>query len=350
MTRSPLHRPVCAPLRAVSWIVVLVAVSVLNVPAWASRLDDVRARGTVRCGVLNGAPGQSVLNDRGIWVGFDIDYCKALGAAVFGDATKITIRPASLGQLMAELKSGEVDVLAVQMSYTISRETELGLRFIGPTIFTGYTFLVPQKLHVTSFKDLDGATICTETGSASEEKVGEYFRENNLQIKLLSIASSQQMYGLYDSGRCDAVTGERTALSGRLRERKEPAEHQLVQGVYAKAYQSAAVRGDDEDWVNLTRWTHFAIVRAEELRITQSNVDSLKASPSSDVRRFLGIDGQVGSRMGLARDWAAAIIRTVGNYAEVWDRNMGTGSVLQLSRDQNRLVDDGGLMFSPAWQ
>ena len=318
--------------------------------AQASKLDEVKQSGVVRCGVLANSVGRSVLNDKGQWTGFDIDYCKALAAAVFNDPTKLDVRPAAMGQQLAALKSGELDVLAAALTWSMSREVALNYAYIGPTVSTGVTFMVHAGGNVKTIKGLNGATICLQAGSLTEEAAPEYMRQNKIAFTPLSVASLQQMYANYDSKRCDAVTGDRLTMEARKLERPVPQAHLVLQESYAKSDSGPVVRGGDPAWHNVAQYVHYAMVTAEELGITQANVDRMKTSPQGDVRRFLGVEGGLGSKLGLRDDWTVAVIKAVGNYGEAWERNLGKGSPLQLPREQNKLARDGGLLVSPVWR
>lgn len=323
---------------------------IIGAPATAGRLDEVKQRGLLRCGVLANSAGQSMLDDRGEWKGFGIDYCRAVAAAIFDDPGKVEFRPASLGQHLAALKSGELDILQATLTYTMTREVDLGFSFIGPTIFSGLTFMVPRSLNVASLKDLNGATICLEAGSLVEETLPSLFKANGITFKPLSLATPQQVYTMYDRGRCDAVTGDKSALAARRLERPHPDANVILEHNYGKSDTGPVVRSGDTAWLNVAKYTFYALVTAEELGITQANVEQMKTSPARDIRTFLGLDGHDGTRLGLRDDWTVSVIKAVGNYGEMWDRNLGKESPMQLPRDENRLRRDGGLLFSPSWK
>lgn len=320
------------------------------VPAAAGRLEEVKQRGVLRCGVLANSAGQSMLDDRGEWKGFGIDYCRAVAAAIFDDPSKVEFRPAALGQHLAALKSGELDILEATLTYTMTREVDLGFSFVGPTIFSGLAFMVPRSLKISSIKELNGATICLEAGSLVEETLPTLFKANGITFKPLSLATPQQIYAMYDRGRCDAVTGDRSGLAARRLERPHPNAHVILDQSYSKSDTGPVVRSGDAAWLYVAKYTFYALVTAEELGITQANVEQIKKSPARDIRTFLGLDGHNGSKLGLRDDWTVSVIRSVGNYGEIWDRNLGKESPLQLPRDENRLRRDGGLLFSPSWK
>lgn len=318
--------------------------------ASSPKLAEVKQRGMLRCGVLANSAGQSMLNDKGQWTGFAIDFCKAVAAAVLGDPAKLEIRPAALGQQLAAIKGGEIDLLAMSLTVTMSREIELGYAFVGPTIYDGLTFMVPKSANVTTIKQLNGATICLQAGSLTEEVMPEYMRQNKITFTPLPVSNTQQVYASYDSKRCDAVTGDRSTLEVRRQERPQPANNVVLKETYAKSATGPIVRAGDVGWHNVVRYVHFATVTAEEMGITQANVDKMKSAPQGDVKRFLGVEGKLGSTLGLSNDFTVAVIKAVGNYGEIWDRNLGKSSPFQMAREDNKLVRDGGVLASPLWR
>jgi general L-amino acid transport system substrate-binding protein len=319
-------------------------------PAAAGRLEEVKQRGVLRCGVLANSAGQSMLNDRGEWKGFGIDYCRAVAAAIFDDPNKVEFRPAALGQQFSALKSGELDILEATVTYTMTREVDLGFSFVGPTIFSGLTFMAPRSLNIRSLKDLNGATICLQAGSLVEESLPNLFKANGITFKPLSVATPQQVYSMYDRGRCDVVTGDKSTLAARRLERPHPDDHVILNRTFGKSDTGPLVRSGDTAWLNVAKYTFYALVTAEELGVTRANVEQMKKSSAGDIRTFLGLDGHDGTKMGLRDDWTVSVIRSVGNYGEIWDRNLGKESPLQLPRDENKLRRDGGLLFSPSWK
>ena len=318
--------------------------------AHAGRLEDVQKRGTVRCGILASSAGQSELDDKGRWHGFSIDYCRGLAAAVFSDPAKVEFRPAPLPQLLTALKSGDLDVVAATLTRTMSREIELGYVFIGPTIYTGLTFMVPKEAKVSTIKGLNGATICLGTGSLAEEIVPQYMRTRKVTFTPLATSSTQQTYSMYDSKRCDAVTGDRMTLEARRLDRPDPSGHIILSETYGKSETGPVVRAGDVAWTNVTQYTHYAMVTAEELGVTQGNVDEMRTSTNTEVRRFIGLDGKLGSKLGLRDDFAAAVIKAVGNYSEVWDRSLGSQAPTKSPREVNKPVSEGGLLTAPLWR
>jgi general L-amino acid transport system substrate-binding protein len=315
------------------------------------QLKTIRDRGVFRCGVYENVPGLSALDAQGNRVGFDVDYCRAMAAAVLGDASKVEFRTMSLAQGIPALKSGEVDMIALALTYTIQRDTELGLDFIGPTLYSGHAFMVHKRSGATRLADLNGATICLVAGGITDTMISDYFRARNMTFRPVAIENTTQMYALYEEGRCDVVTSEVPFLGMRRSRLRNPADHLILPEMFAKSHMGPVVRDDDRAYSHVARWVHFALVNAEEMGITRENVAKM-ASESRDpaIRRFLGVEGEIGTKMGLANDWTQKVIAAVGNYGEIFDRHYGAQSVIKLPRGLNALAFDGGLQWSPTWR
>jgi general L-amino acid transport system substrate-binding protein len=315
------------------------------------QLKTIRDRGVFRCGVYENVPGLSALDAQGNRVGFDVDYCRAMAAAVLGDASKVEFRTMSLAQGIPALKSGEVDMIALALTYTIQRDTELGLDFIGPTLYSGHAFMVHKRSGATRLSDLNGATICLVAGGITDTMISDYFRARNMTFRPVAIENTTQMYALYEEGRCDVVTSEVPFLGMRRSRLRNPADHLILPEMFAKSHMGPVVRDDDRAYSHVARWVHFALVNAEEMGITRENVAKM-ASESRDpaIRRFLGVEGEIGIKMGLANDWTQKVIAAVGNYGEIFDRHYGAQSVIKLPRGLNALAFDGGLQWSPTWR
>jgi general L-amino acid transport system substrate-binding protein len=315
------------------------------------QLKTIRDRGVFRCGVYENVPGLSALDAQGNRVGFDVDYCRAMAAAVLGDASKVEFRTMSLAQGIPALKSGEVDMIALALTYTIQRDTELGLDFVGPTLYSGHAFMVHKRSGATRLADLNGATICLVAGGITDTMISDYFRARNMTFRPVAIENTTQMYALYEEGRCDVVTSEVPFLGMRRSRLRNPADHLILPEMFAKSHMGPVVRDDDRAYSHVARWVHFALVNAEEMGITRENVAKM-ASESRDpaIRRFLGVEGEIGTKMGLANDWTQKVIAAVGNYGEIFDRHYGAQSVIKLPRGLNALAFDGGLQWSPTWR
>jgi len=315
------------------------------------QLKTIRDRGVFRCGVYENVPGLSALDAQGNRVGFDVDYCRAMAAAVLGDAGKVEFRTMTLAQGIPALKSGEVDMIALALTYTIQRDTELGLDFVGPTLYSGHAFMVHKRSGATKLADLSGATICLVAGGITDTMISDYFRARNMTFRPVAIENTTQMYALYEEGRCDVVTSEVPFLGMRRSRLRNPDDHLILPEMFAKSHMGPVVRDDDRAYSHVARWVHFALVNAEEMGITRENVARM-ASESRDpaIRRFLGVEGEIGAKMGLANDWTQKVIAAVGNYGEIFDRHYGAQSVIKLPRGLNALAFDGGLQWSPTWR
>lgn len=306
-------------------------------------LAAIRARGQVVCGVQSNNPPFSLPDSRGVWRGMDVDSCRALAAAIFGDAEKAVIRPVTGMTRFPAVQSGDIDVLFGSTTWTTTRETQLGLVFAAANYYSGQGFLVRRSLGVTRLAQLDGATICVPPGSTTEVILQEWFRANRLSFQPILIDDPNEIIGAFLSGRCDVYTRDMTGLSGFRMTQPKPDDFLLLPENITMEPLGAWIRKGDDQWLDIVRWTQFALVWAEQHGVTAATVDNPGPSPSSDVRRLLGA-GDIGPTMGLDRRWAANAIRAVGHYGEVWERN---AAPYGLARGLNRLWDQGGLMYSP---
>ena len=316
----------------------------------APQLDTIRNRSVFRCGVYENVPGLSALDAQGVRVGFDVDYCHAMAAAILGDASRVEFRTMTLAQGIPALRSGEVDMIALALTYTIQRDTELGLDFVGPTLYSGHAFMVHRRTGATRLADLNGATICVVAGGITDSLIADYFRARNMTFRPLAVENTTQMYTLYEEGRCDVVTSEVPFLGMRRSRLRQPDQHIILNEIFAKSHMGPVVRDDDRRFSHVARWVHFALVNAEEMGITRANLPQMLESRDPAIRRFLGLEGEIGRNMGLANDFTQAIIRAVGNYGEIFERHYGQASVIKLPRGLNALAQDGGLQWSPTWR
>lgn len=316
----------------------------------SATIDTIKQRGSFKCGVYESVPGLASLNDKGEWVGFDVDYCRAMAAAILGDGKKVQFIKLSFAQGMPALRSGEIDMAALAITYTIQRDTELGFNFVGPTLFSGHGFMVHKRTNASKLADLNGASICIVAGTITESLIADYFRPRNMTFKPVAIETSAQIMPMYEDGRCDVVTLEPPFLAMRRSRLKNPADHVILNEMFAKSHMGPVIREDDHVFSNAARWVHFALITAEELGIDASNVDAMKASKNPDVRRFLGTDGNIGSKMGLSDDFTVNLVKAVGNYGDIWERNYGMKSAGRLPRGVNALARDGGLQWAPNWR
>ena len=327
----------------------LAAVSALFLaaaPASAGTLDQAQKRGKLLCGVHPGLPGFG-LQDNAQWVGFDVDFCRAVAAAVFNDPTRIEFIPLTAKDRFTALQSGEGDLLSRNTTWSLSREAGQGFLFAGVTYFDGQAFMVRKKLNVTSALELSGASICVIQGTTTELNLSDYFRANNMKFEPVTYAYADEAVAAYQDGRCDAFTTDMSGLYAERAKLKSPEEHTVLPEVISKEPLGPLVRQGDDAWFNIVKWTYFALVNAEEMGVTSKNVDDKARSEAPDVRRLLGVEGNYGESLGLSRDWAYRIVKLVGNYGEIFDRNLGDGSKLRIKRGVNGLWSKGGLQYAP---
>jgi general L-amino acid transport system substrate-binding protein len=318
--------------------------------ASADTLSDVQGRGTLNCGVNGptGLPGFGIPDDKGVWTGLDVDVCRAVAAAVLGDATKVKYVPLGSKERFTALQSGEIDVLVRNSTWTFSRDTDLGLDFVGVDYYDGQGFLVRKDLGVKSAKELSGATICVQTGTTTEKNLADYFRSNNMELKTVVYENADQTRQAYDEGRCDAYTTDASGLAAERTSLKDPGNNIILPEIISKEPLGPVVRHGDSRWGDVIRWSFNAMLIAEEKGITQANVDDVKAkSEDPEVRRLLGVEDEMGKMTGLSNDWAYNIIKQVGNYGESFERNVGQKTPLGLARGLNELWSKGGLQYAP---
>lgn len=310
-----------------------------------STLDAVKAKGFVQCGVNTSLPGFSAPDSQGVWRGIDVDVCKAVAAAVFGDANKVRYTPTTAQQRFTALQSGEVDMLSRNTTWTIARDTSLGLEFVGVNFYDGQGFMVPRKLNVKSAKELNGATICVQPGTTTELNLTDYFRANRMNFTPVVIEKLDEVEAAYFSGRCDAYTTDVSGLaSTRAVKTPNPNDHVILPEVISKEPLGPAVRHGDNRWADIVRWSYNAMLEAEELGIDSKNVDSMMNSANPNIQRFVGKTGGIGQMLGVSDQWAYNIVKQVGNYAESYERNIAP---LGIERGINKLWKDGGLQYSP---
>jgi general L-amino acid transport system substrate-binding protein len=310
-----------------------------------STLDAVKSKGYVQCGVNTGLAGFSQPDARGVWKGLDVDTCRAIAAAVFGDASKVRYTPLTAQQRFTALQSGEVDVLARNTTWTISRDTSLGLNFAGTSYYDGQGFMVPKKLGVTSAKQLNGATICVQPGTTTELNLADYFRANNMTFKPVVIEKLEEVTNAYFSGRCDVFTTDVSGLvSTRGSRAPNPADHVILPEVISKEPLGPVVRHGDDRWFDIVKWSLFAMLEAEELGLTSKNIDQNLNSTNPSIQRFVGASGGIGKMMALDDKWSYNIVKQVGNYGESFEANL---KPLGFDRGLNNLWTHGGLMYAP---
>ena len=315
--------------------------------ASAATLDDVKAKGFVQCGVSQGLPGFSNPDASGAWSGLDVDYCRAVAAAIFGSADAAKFTPLSAKERFTALQSGEIDILSRNTTWTMTRDTSLGLNFAGVTYYDGQGFMVRKDLGVASALELSGASVCTNTGTTTELNVSDYFRGNKLEYEIVAFEKADEVVAAYDAGRCDVYTTDASGLYAQRLKLANPADHIVLPEIISKEPLGPVVRQGDDQWFNVAKWVLNALINAEELGVTQANVGSMMGSDNPSVKRLLGEEGSYGEYIGLGNDWAVNAIKAVGNYGEIYERNVGPETTLGIERGINRLWSDGGLIYAP---
>ncbi len=319
--------------------------------ASAATLDEVKARGSLKCGVHTGLAGFAAPNDKGEWTGFDADFCRAVAAAIFDDPSKVTFVPTNATERFTALQSGEIDLLARNTTWTISRDTSLGLNFTGVNYYDGQGFMINAKKlpGINSALQLSGAAICVQSGTTTELNLADYFEANNMQYNPVVFQGFDETNAAYESGRCDDDTTDQSGLYALRLTLANPDEHVVLPEIISKEPLGPAVRQGDDQWFDIVKWTLFAMIQAEESGITQANIDEMLQSDNPEIRRILGVEegSKLGADLGLTNDWVVRIVRGVGNYGEVFERNIGQGSPIKIARGLNALWTKGGLQYAP---
>jgi len=318
--------------------------------ATAGILDDVKKKGFIQCGVNTGLAGFSAPNDKGKWEGFDVDFCRAMSAAIFGNADKVKYTPLTSKERFTALQSGEVDVLARNTTWTFTRDVKLGLEFIGSNYTDGQGFMVRKSLGVKSSKELDGAAVCIQTGTTTELNLADYFRANKMKFTSVVFERADEIRAGYDAGRCDVYTTDRSGLAAQRALLSKPNDHMVLPEVISKEPLGPVIRHGDNKWGDVARWSLYALIVAEELGITSKNADQMKKSSNPEVLRLLGVEGKQGEQLGVGADWAYNIVIQVGNYGEVYERHVGIKTPLMLERGLNQLWSKGGLLYAPPFR
>jgi general L-amino acid transport system substrate-binding protein len=308
-------------------------------------LAAIKQRGELVCGANGTLAGFGLPDAQGNWTGFDVDFCRAVAAAIFDDPTKVKFVPLTAKDRFTALQSGEIDVLSRNTTWTLSRDTSLGLEFPAVTFYDGQGFMVRRALKVSSALELSDASICVQQGTTTELNLADYFRANHMGLKTVTFATGDEAVKAYESGRCDSYTTDSSGLYGERLRLAEPGQHIVLPEIISKEPLSPAVRQGDNQWSDIVRWTHFVMLDAEELGVNKSNVDQKLKSSDPETRRLLGAEGQYGEGLGLTNDWAYRIVKHVGNYGEIFERNVGQGSPLKIVRGLNALWTKGGLQY-----
>lgn len=329
-------------------ILIGAALGVSATAASATTLEDVKARGHLQCGVNTGTPGFGVLDEASNdWIGFDVDYCRALAAAIFNDPKAVQFTPLTASERFTALQSGEVDVLFRNTTWTMSRDTQQGLAFTGVNYYDGQGFMVRKELNITSAKELDGATVCVQTGTTTELNLADYFQSNGMTFTPVVFEELAEVNAAYDSGACDAYTTDASGLAAIRLTLSSPDDHMLLPEIISKEPLGPVVRQGDDQWFMIVRWLHFALITAEETGVTSANVEEMKASEDLNIKRLLGTEGEFGAPLGLDNAWAAQAIAAEGNYSEIFERNIGASTPIGLARGVNDLWTKGGIQYAP---
>jgi general L-amino acid transport system substrate-binding protein len=336
-----------------TWKVVLgaAALGMAASAASAGTLDEVKKNGVVKCAVNTGLPGFAAPNDKGEYSGFDVDYCRAIAAAVFGDPTKVQFTPTTAKDRFEVLANGTVDVLVRNTTISLTRETTLGFNFTGINYYDGQGFMINAKKipGITSALQLSGASVCVQTGTTTELNLADYFKANNLEYNPVVFEKLEEVNAAYDSGRCDVYTTDQSGLYSIRLSLAAPDDHVVLPEIISKEPLGPAVRHGDDQWFDLVKWVQNSLVIAEELGITQANVEEMKGSTNPEIKRVLGMEegSKYGASLGVGEDWMVNVIKAVGNYGEVFERNIGSGSNLKIARGLNALWNKGGLQYAP---
>ncbi|MGI9274993.1 MAG: amino acid ABC transporter substrate-binding protein [Endozoicomonas sp.] len=316
----------------------------------ASTLEAVKEKGHLSCGVNTGLPGFASPDEKGNWSGMDVDVCRAVSAAVLGDASKVKFIPLTAKERFTALQSGEIDVLSRNTTWTLTRDATLGLNFAGVSYYDGQGFMVSKNLGVTSAKQLDGAAVCIQAGTTTELNLADYFRINGMKYQPVVFDTSDGTAKGFDAGRCDVLTSDQSQLYALRLRLSNPDKAVVLPEVISKEPLGPLVRQGDDQWFNIVKWTLSAMINAEELGLTSGNIDGNKSSANPGVRRFLGLEGPKGKGMNLTDDWAHQVVRQVGNYGEVFERNIGESTPLGIERGLNALWSDGGILYAPPFR
>mgnify|MGYP006104919381 FL=1 len=319
----------------------------------AGTLDDVKARGTLNCGVSTGVPGFAQPDANGVWQGFDIAVCRAVAAAVLGDSDAVQFVPTTGKTRFTALASGEIDMLARNTTWTMSRDVDLKFEFIGVNYYDGQGFLVKASTGITSAKspDIDGVTVCIQTGTTTELNLADHFRSIGMSYEPLPVESGSEAVTQYMAGACDMFTTDRSALAARRANMETPEDHVLLPEIISKEPLGPLVRHGDNDWGDVVRWTLNALITAEELGVTSANIEEMAMGTNNpEMNRLLGSEGNLGEMLGLDADWAKRAISVAGNYGEIFESNIGAGTIIGLARGVNAKWTDGGLIYSPPFR
>ncbi|PWK60356.1 amino acid ABC transporter substrate-binding protein [Aminobacter sp. AP02] len=340
-------------VRIILQLLSIVVGAAAAVPANAGTLDVVKAKGFIQCGVAPGLIGFAFPDGTNNWSGLEVDFCRALASAIFNDPQKVKFIPLSAKERFTALQSGEVDLLSRSTTWTMSRDTALGLRFAGTFYYDGQGLMVKKSLGVDSALKLDGATVCTLTGTTNELNISDYFKANSMKYQVVAFEKDAEARKAYDEERCDVLTNDQSSLYAARLQFQNPDESLVLPEIISKEPLGPVVRQGDDGWFDVVKWTYFALLNAEELGVTSKNVEEMRSTNNPEILRLLGTknaDGSAagfGTGIGLSEDWVVQILRNVGNYGEIFERNVGLDTPLKIARGKNALWKDGGLQYAP---
>lgn len=331
--------------RVVIALVLASAAAILACPASATILDEIKARGMLNCGSNGQLAGFGMPDSQGEWTGIDVDLCRAIAAAIFNDASKVKFVALSAKDRFTALQSGDVDVLVRNTTWTLSRDTQLGLSATGVNYYDGQGFIIRKSLKVNSALELNDAAVCVQQGTTTELNLTDYFRANKMRLKTVTFATLDEALKAYDTGRCDAFTADASALYSVRLKLAKPDDQVVLPEIISKEPLGPFVRQGDDQWFDIVRWVLFAMFNAEELNVTKANVEEQAKSANPEIKRLLGTEGNFGEQLGLPKEWAYRIVKLVGNYGEVFERNLGQSSPLKIARGLNALWTKGGIQY-----
>jgi general L-amino acid transport system substrate-binding protein len=334
-------------MRKMTALLALAASIAFGAGAEAQTLKTVQDRGSLICGVNQGLEGFAIKDDKGQWSGFDVDFCRALAAAIFNDPTKVQYVPLSAEQRFSALKNKEIDVLSRNSTWTLGREGDYGIVFAGVTYYDGQAFLVPKSRNLQSALELDGSTVCVQPGTTTELNLADYFNANHMKYQTVHVGDAADMIKAYEAGQCNVMTTDESGLFAIRQQLAKPGDSMILPDVISKEPLGPAVRQDDMQWFNIVKWVNFAMIDAEELGVSSKTIDDALKSEKPAVKRLVGTEGDFGKPLGLSSDWAVRVIRAVGDYGEVFDRNVGAHSKLAIPRGLNELWNNGGIQYAP---
>ncbi len=335
-----------AGLAALAFSLAAITTAVAQPADAGPTLAAVKDKGYLQCGASLGLPGFSNPDSTGEWTGIDVDVCHAIAAAIFGDASAVRYTPLSAKERFTALQSREIDVLSRNTTWTLDRDTSLGMNFAGVTYYDGQGLMIRKEIGVTDALELSGVTLCVNTGTTTELNVADFFRTNSMEYKVLAFEKSDEVVAAYNANRCDVYTTDVSGLAAQRLKLTEPDAHIILDTLISKEPLGPVVRQGDDQWLDIVRWTLNVLVAAEELGVTSANIDAMKNSDNPEIKRLLGTEGAFGAAMGLGNDWAYNAIKAVGNYGEMFERNLGKDTPLGLARGQNALYRDGGLQYA----